>query len=321
MNIEENSMNDTGYDVIVIGGGPAGLSAAQYASRSGLKTLVIDKNPGAGALGSTLKIENYPGVPASMTGTELLEIFRKQAEGFGAKILRDQVYGVELEGKEKKIYTAGGEYTAKSVIIATGSMGRKPGISGEEKLIGRGVSYCATCDAPFHRGKEVAIAGGISEIIEEIDGVLKFVSKIHLIPQGAGMTDELTGVLTSNPQINFIEGAKVIAINGESSVTSVSVKTKNGAEEDIPVSAVFLYLHGNSPVIDYLYDTVKTSEGGCLSVNREDMSASIPGVFAAGDVSCKKVRQVVLATAEGCLAALSAEKYLAKREGFRAQWG
>lgn len=313
-------MTDNQYDVIIIGGGPAGLSAAQYTSRAGLKTLVLDKNPHAGALGYANRIENYPGVPTPMAGTELLEIFRKQAESFGSQIIKDQVYGVDLTDDTKKVFAGEGEYSTRTIIIATGSMGRKPGIEGEERLTGRGVSYCATCDAPFHKNKEVVIAGNISEIMEELDSVLKVVSKAHIIPQAKGMTDELRNALGSEPDINLLEGAKIKSINGEKSVSSVTIIKNDNTTEDIEVSGVFLYFHGNSPIVDFLYGTLETAEEGCLHVNREDMSTSVPGVFAAGDVSCGKIRQIVLATAEGCLAALAAEKYISKRKGFRSQW-
>ena len=314
-------MTKNGYDVIVVGGGPAGLSAAQYASRAGLKTLVIDKNPLSGALGSSSMVENYPGVLSPMPGPELLNLFRKQAEKFGAEIIKDQVHGIDFTDENRTVFAGSGEYRAPAIIIATGSMGRKPSIEGEERLTGRGVSYCATCDASFHSGKEAAIAGYISEIAEELDQILKHVSKVHLVPQTKGMTDELRGIFNNEKKINLIENAKLKSINGENSVSSITIAEADGSEKEIEVSAVFLYLHGNKPVVDFLYESLQLSEEGCLIVNKEDMSTSIPGVFAAGDVSCRKVRQVVLATSEGCLAALSAERFLSKRDGFRAQWG
>jgi thioredoxin reductase (NADPH) len=307
------------YDTVIIGGGPAGLSAAQYTARAGLTTLVIDKNPLAGALGSTSKIENYPGVPKKMTGPELLNIFREQAAAFGAEIVKDQVYGVDFSGEEKKIITGDGGYSAKTVIIATGSMGRKPSIPGEEAFTGRGVSYCATCDAPFFKGREVAMAGSLDEIFEEIGSVLKFVSKIYLITNAKEVKPEMLDELKANPSVELMTASRIKEITGTAAVEKIIVEGPGGTKE-IAVPAVFLYLHGNKAIIDFLYDSVKASDEGCLCVNHEDMSTSIEGVFAAGDVSCRKVRQVVLATAEGCLAALSAEKFINRRSGFKAQW-
>ena len=156
-------MTDTLYDVIIIGGGPAGLSAAQYAARSGMKTIVLDKSSTAGALAFTSKIENYPGLPDPISGKDLLDIFRKQATAFGAEYQEQQVVGVKLDDEIKEVFTMNGSFRGKSVIIATGSMGRKPTIKGEAEFLGRGVSYCAVCDAAFYRGKTVCVVGDSEE--------------------------------------------------------------------------------------------------------------------------------------------------------------
>ena len=302
------------YDVIIIGGGPAGLSAAMYAARTQLKTVVLDKNPTAGALGTTNKIENYPGIKQKMKGSELLSLFRDQAQSFGAHIIQVQATGVNLGGDTKEVMTADTVYRGKTVIIATGAMGRNPTIKGEASFMGRGVSYCATCDAPFFKGKDIAVVGAPEEILEELDTLVKFARTIYIISKKA---PEHLKTMESD-QIKVMSGHRVVQILGNTVVESIKVA---GPESDeIKVSGVFLYLHGNKPVSDFLYGTVDTTADGCIIVNKEDMSTSVDGVYAAGDVTCKKFRQVIIAAAEGCTAALSAEKYINKRRRARSQW-
>ena len=180
-NQSESLGQDGKYDVLIIGGGPAGASAAIYTARAGLKTLVIDKGLTAGALGITGKIANYPGVSEQITGAELLERMRGQAESFGAQFVSDKVIGVELTGEEKVVYGNQGTYNSRSVIIATGSMGRGSRVKGEDRLLGRGVSYCATCDGAFYREKEVMVAGNSDEAVEEALFLTKFASRVHFL--------------------------------------------------------------------------------------------------------------------------------------------
>ena len=165
---------DTMYDVVIIGGGPAGLSAAQYAARGRLNTLVLDKSKTAGALAFTSKIENYPGLPEPLPGNELLDIFREQAVGFGAEYVETQVIGAKLDAEIKEVYTMDKTYQAKTLIIATGSMGRKPSITGEKEFLGRGVSYCAICDAAFYKGKTVCVIGDSEEAVKEAGVLTRF---------------------------------------------------------------------------------------------------------------------------------------------------
>ncbi|OHD71437.1 MAG: hypothetical protein A2W19_10400 [Spirochaetes bacterium RBG_16_49_21] len=307
------------YDVIIIGGGPAGLSAAIYSSRAGLSTLVIDKSPNAGALGSAHKIENYPGMATPVSGSELLSLFRKQAESFGTSIIKEQVIGVNFESDPKEIFTNQDTFRAKAVIIATGSMGRNPSLPGEEKFRGRGVSYCATCDAPFYKHREVAAAGELPEIIEEINQIAKFAKRVFIISRSKNLTREQEEIVTRHPHVELKLGCSVKEIRGSENVTALLTADPSGAPEEIPVDGIFIYLRGNQPVVDFLYGAVDMTDG-CIMLNDHGMSTSVKGVFAVGDVTCKKIRQVVVAASEGCIAALSAEQYINQRERVRSQW-
>jgi len=304
------------YDVVIIGGGPAGISAAIYASRAKLKTLVLDKNPNAGALAAAERIENYPGIPGGISGKELLTLFRRQAEMFGAEIVQAQVMAVDFSEEMKKVITPEGTYTGRTVIIATGSMGHKPTIAGEERFIGRGVSYCATCDAPFFRDKIVAVVGEVDKVREEMEVIAKFASKVYLISPKRG--DETTWKKHSE-KIELLAGAQVVEIFGSEVVEGVRIKDADNKERKIALSGVFMFLQGSKPIVDFLYGALEMGEDGCINVN-EEMGTSVEGVYAAGDVRCRKIRQVILAAADGCIAALSAEKYLNKRKRARVQW-
>lgn len=310
------------YDLIIIGGGPAGLSAAQYAARAKLKTVVLDKSSTAGALAFTSKIENYPGHTEPLSGKELLDIFRKQAVGFGAEYLDDtQVVGVNPEGEIKEVQTMQGTFRGKAVIIATGSMGRKPAIKGEKEFLGRGVSYCAICDAPFFKGMAVCVIGDSEEALKEAGVLARHAGKVYLISPAKKLKapDDHPALAASN--IEVLTGRMVTAIEGAEGVERVRISDIEGNNESvIELSGVFVYLHGNKPVVDFLGEAIELSEDECVVTNRL-METSIPGLFAAGDVSCTEVRQVVVAAANGCVAALSAEKYIFHRRRRRLDWG
>jgi thioredoxin reductase (NADPH) len=307
------------YDVVIIGGGPAGLSASQYTSRAKLKTVVIDKSPTAGALAYSSKIENYPGLIEPLPGKELLDIMRKQAAGFGAHYIEAQVAGVNLSGEIKEVMTMETTYKAKTVIVATGSMGRKPTIKGEGEFLGKGVSYCAICDAAFFKGKTVCIIGSSEETIKEAGVLAKFAETVYLISPAQQLKAEDHPIL-KQPHIKIMLGYTVTSIVGNNVVERVTMVDSNKKETTLDVSGVFVYLHGNKPIIDFLIGAIETGEDGCITVNRM-METSVQGVFAAGDVSCTGVRQVVVAASEGCIAALSAERYLYNRKRFRMDWG
>lgn len=312
--MEENEI----YDVIIIGGGPAGLTAGQYASRAKLKTIIIDKSPTAGALAYSSKIENYPGLSRPMTGKKLLEIMRKQAKKFGAKYIEAQVIGVNLTEDIKEVITMEKTYKGRTVIIATGSMGRKPTIKGEGEFLGRGVSYCAICDAAFYKGMKVCVIGNSEEAVKEAKVLTRFAETVYLIsPTPELHIDDQSSI--TEPNLKVIYDNRVISIEGNDLVEKVRMRDSQDKETELPVAGVFVYLHGSKPVVDFLYDSIEKGKDDCIIVN-EMMETSLPGVFAAGDVTCTGVRQVVIAAAQGCLAALSAEKYLLKRAKVKFDW-
>jgi len=307
------------YDVIIIGGGPAGLTAAQYAARANLKTIVIDKSPTAGALAFTNKIENYPGLAKPMSGKELLDIFRTQAINFGAEYIEEQVVGVKLEGEIKEAYTINNTYKGKTIIVATGAMGRKPSIKGEKEFIGRGVSYCAICDAAFYRDLTVSVIGNSDEAMKEADILTRFAKKVYIITPSK--KPAVGNLLLSTGKVEVITNHRVISIEGTDIVKRIRIQEiETGIEQDIDTDGVFIYLHGNKPIVDFLNYALELSDDECIVANKM-METSIPGVFTAGDVTCIEVRQVVVASAYGCIAALSAEKYIQHRKRRRYDWG
>lgn len=313
-------MTEELYDVTIIGGGPAGLSAAQYSSRANLKTIVLDKSQTAGALAYASKIENYPGLSEPVSGKELLDIFRNQALSFGAEYVETQVVGVNFDCEIKEVFTMDKTYRTKSVIVATGSMGRKPGIPGEEQFLGKGVSYCAICDAAFFRDQTVCVLGDSEEAVKEAGVLTKFAKTVYLIAPSKELNVSADNPSLTSERIRIMTGFRVVSIEGNDLVTKIKVKnTGTGAVQDMPVDGVFVYLYGSQPVVDFLNSTVTLSEKACIMTHRM-METSIPGVFAAGDVTCSEVRQVVIAAAYGCIAALSAEKYIHHRTRSKFDW-
>ncbi len=304
---------------MIIGGGPAGLSAAQYASRSKLKTIVLDKSKTAGALAYTGHIENYPGVRGPISGKELLDLFREQAIEFGAEYIEAQVVGVNIEGEVKEIFTMEGNYKGKSVIIATGSMGRKPAIRGEAEFLGRGVSYCAVCDAAFFKGKIVCVIGNSEEAVKEAGYLTRFAETVHLISPTPNLK------VTDHPaleaqNLKVLLGHTVTSIEGGDTVEKINLVDAEKKEYQLAMAGVFVYIHGSKPIVDFLYGSVPLTEEECLDANRM-METPIPGVFAAGDVKCTEIRQVVTAASDGAVAALSAEKFLHHRGRHKYDWG
>jgi thioredoxin reductase (NADPH) len=307
------------YDVIVIGGGPGGATAALYAARADLKTLVLDKSLAAGALGMTTNVDNYPGLP-NATGPEIVKAIRQQAESFGAEFRQEQVIGVSLQQDPKEVYTAAGAYKGRVVILATGGMGRSNFVPGEEALVGRGVSYCATCDAAFFRGQPVAVVGNTEQAAEEALFLAKFASKVLLVHPGREPkgSPELLAELRANPKIEFVSG-RLLAVLGEHKVTGIQIAGEGG-EQVLGVSGVFIFLQGNKPVTDYLMGSVPTTPEGWIQVNPETFETMVPGVYAIGDLLCKEVKQAVIAAAEGCQAAIHAEKQIRGRKKALRDW-
>lgn len=309
------------YDVIIVGGGPAGTSAAIYTARSALRTLVIDKGLTAGALGLTGKISNYPGVPGPISGADLVETMRQQAESFGASFLTDKVVGVDLLGPRKRIIAGTHTYLTKVLILATGSMGRTGAVPGEEELLGRGVSYCATCDGAFFRDQKVAVVGNNDEAVEEALFLTRYADTVYLISPTPTLKARpaLAAGVEEDRRIKIHLGTRLKKIEGNGTVSGVRIHPRGGSETLLPVSGAFVYLQGGKPITDYLMEQLDTEEGGCLAVDGE-MQTTVPGVFAIGDLLCDHIKQAVVAAADGVVAAMAADKYIRGREQIRTDW-
>lgn len=309
------------YDVLVIGGGPAGVTAAMYTARAGLHTMVIDKGLTAGALGITGKIANYPGLSETISGAELLSRMREQAASFGAEFVFDKVIGVDFNHATKMVYANQAVYTGRSVIISTGSMGRGTRVKGEDHLLGRGVSYCATCDGAFYRDREVAVAGSSDEAVEEALFLTKFARRVHFlsptpeVKAPAALVEELQ----QNPRVILRKGASLLEVLGENKVEAVRFVQRGQPEETLPVAGVFIYLQGGKPETDFLQGQLDVTDSGCLQVNHE-FQTSIEGVYAVGDVLCDHIKQAVIAAGEGATAAIALEKNLHGRSKMTVDW-
>ena len=306
------------YDVIIIGGGPAGLAAGQYAARGQLKTVILDKSATAGALAYSSRIENYPGLTQPLPGKKLLDIMRKQAIDFGAEYIETQIIGVNIADEIKEAIAMDRGFSGKTMIIGTGSMGRKPGIKGEGEYLGRGVSYCAVCDAAFYRGLKVCVIGNSEEAVKEAGVLSRVAETVYLISPSQKLHVQDHPVLKA-PNVKVLLGYRVTSIEGQQLVEKIRMQDSEDKETELELAGVFVYLHGNKPVVDFLFGAIETKEDGCIPVNSM-METSVPGVFAAGDVTCTEIRQVVVAASQGCIAALSAERYLYKRKKVRMDW-
>lgn len=309
------------YDVIIIGGGPAGTSAAIYTARADLRTLVVDKGLTAGALGVTAKISNYPGIPGPISGAELVDTMRQQAESFGAEFLTDKVVGVDLLSDPKMVMAGTNAYQTKTIIVATGSMGRTSSVAGEGEFLGRGVSYCATCDGAFFRGQPVAVIGNNDEALEEALFLTKFAEQVHLVVPTPALKarESLVAEVSDHPKIEVQLGTRLKEIVGNGRVEGVRLHPRGGTEEFLPVEGAFVYLQGGQPITDYLMGQLEPSAEGCLVVDRE-MQTNIPGVFAVGDLLCEHIKQAVIAAADGVKAAIAADKYIHGRAKLQTDW-
>jgi thioredoxin reductase (NADPH) len=321
MNVSDTSAEGALLDVLIIGGGPAGAAAAVYAARAGRTTLVIDKGIQAGALGMSRKIANYPGIPEDVSGAEVVGRMRLQAERFGARFVSDKITATQLDGEVKIAWGGKDAYRARAVIIATGSMGRSQTLPGEERLAGRGVSYCATCDGFFFKDQAVAVVGATDEAVEEALFLTRFATQIYLLAPREELlcSPALAAELAASKGIDVRRSTTLVEVTGETSVDGVTVRTRGGDEERIAVTGVFIYLQGGRPIVDFLAEQIPLSKGGCLGVDAF-FQTPIPGVFAAGDVLCKHLKQAVIAAAEGAGAAVAADRFLSGREKLRPDW-
>ncbi|MEH7440357.1 FAD-dependent oxidoreductase [Neobacillus drentensis] len=317
--VNQRVLNEV-YDFVTIGGGPAGASAAVYAARGKLKTLVIDKAPKAGTLAITHKIANYPGVREEVTGLELLTRMQAQAKDFGAEFVRSTVLSVNFSDEIKKIEIAEGTIQAKSVFIGVGAKAPSSKINGEEEFTGRGVSYCSTCDAAFYLDQVVAVVGDNDEAIHEAETLAKYCKEVKLlIPTEQLKGDADLSLLEANPKVEIFRRHRVREILGTDSVEKIVVLTDKKVEQVWDVDGIFLYLGGMKPGTDFLNGAVMRDEEGYVVVD-EYLRTNIDGVFAGGDARRTPIKQAVISAADGAIAALSAEQHVNKRTKLRPQY-
>lgn len=298
------------YDLIIIGGGPAGLTAGLYASRAKLKTLLIEKKAAGGQIATTEHIENYPGF-AQGSGQELVKIMEEQSARFGTEFLAAGATAVDFSAQEKIITTGKGEFRAPAVIIATGCSARRLEVPGEKELIGRGVSFCATCDGAFYEDLPVMVVGGGDAAVEEALYLTRFVEKVYLVHRRDALraTKIVQDRAFSNPKIEVVWNSVVEELQGDELLERVVVRNvQDGRKTEIDVNGIFIYI-GFLPNTGFLAGQIRLNKSGYI-VTDDWMETSVPGVFAAGDCREKLLRQVVTATGDGATAAFAVEKYL-----------
>jgi thioredoxin reductase (NADPH) len=300
-------------DVIVVGSGPAGYTAALYTARAQLRPLVFEGSQYGGALMNTTDVENYPGFPDGVAGPELMDQIRTQAERFGAELVTDDVIGVDLTGETKIVRTHSAEYAARSVIIATGSAYKKLGVPGEERLSGHGVSWCATCDGFFFRNQDIVVVGGGDTAMEEATFLTRFGKSVTIVHRRDSLRASriMQDRAFTNDKINFVWDSEVVEVLGEASVTGVRIRNVKTGEERVLDAAGFFVAIGHDPRSDLFRGQVRLDEEGYVLVDAPSTHTSVPGVFAAGDVVDHVYRQAVTAAGTGCAAALDAERFLA----------
>jgi thioredoxin reductase (NADPH) len=305
-------MSDTVRDVIIIGSGPAGYTAAVYTARASLKPLLIEGVQYGGALMNTTEVENFPGFPDGITGPELMDSMRKQAERFGAEIISDDATVVDLTGVIKRVTVGGEEFLARSVILATGSAYRELGVAGEKRLSGHGVSWCATCDGFFFRGKDIAVVGGGDSAVEEATFLTRFGESVTIVHRrGALRASKIMAERAmSNPKISFAWNSTVDDVLGEDSVTGLALRdTETGETRILDVGGVFVAI-GHDPRNELIKDQITLDDEGYVVVDAPHTRTNLPGVFACGDLVDHTYRQAITAAGSGCAAALDVEHYL-----------
>jgi thioredoxin reductase (NADPH) len=299
------------YDVIIIGGGAAGLTAGIYGARAGLTTLLLEKGLIGGLATTTDLIENYSGFPDGISGRDLMEKMRAQAEKFGTEFIQAEAKGITQREKQFEVQTTQKMYRASAIIVATGTVPKKLHIPGEDELRGRGISYCATCDGPLFKGRDIAVIGCGNSGLQEGYFLLKFVKSITFVEFLPHMTGEkiLQERLKNKTNTTFFLNHMLIHIHGKERVESITVRNRaNNEEKTIDVGGVFIYV-GYTALSDFLKDTVRLDNNGFI-VTDENLQTSVPGIFAAGDIRSKKIRQVITSCAEGAEAAIHAHHYI-----------
>lgn len=307
-------MSDQVHDVIVIGSGPAGYTAAIYTARAELRPLVFEGTSFGGALMTTTEVENYPGFRSGIMGPDLMDEMREQALRFGADLQMEDVEAVSLEGPVKKVVTAGGEtHLARAVILAMGAAARYLGVPGEQELLGRGVSACATCDGFFFKDQDIAVVGGGDSAMEEATFLTRFARSVTLVHR----RDEFRASkimlerARSNEKITFLTNTGVVAVEGDTTVTGLRVRNViSGEESTLPVTGVFIAV-GHDPRSELVRDVLDVDPEGYVLVRAGSTATSLPGVFAAGDLVDRTYRQAITAAGSGCAAAIDTERWLA----------
>ena len=299
------------FDVIVLGGGPAGYTAAMYTARAGLSTLVIEKLYAGGQMTQTPNIENYPGFPQGIDGVLLGMNFQAGAQNAGVRTLNAEVTEVKLHGNEKVLTTAGGDYIGKTVIVATGADHRHLGLEREWELTGRGVTYCATCDGMFYRGKTVAVVGGGNSAASEALVLSRIAKKVYLIHRRDSLraSKSYHEKLQQADNVEFIWNSQVSGLLGEEKLSGVVLQNVNsGQDQELQLDGLFISI-GRNPTTELFRGQLELDENGYI-VADESTRTNIPGVYAVGDVRTKEVRQIVTAAADGATAAHYAEEEL-----------
>ena len=307
-------------DLIIIGGGPAGYTAALYAARANLEPVVIEGFQWGGQLMITSDVENYPGYAEGVLGPEMMKDFRRQAERFGAEFVSDDVTRVDFSEQPFRIWVGEEEYRSEAVIIATGADARKLGLPSEQRLQARGVSYCAVCDAAFFREKEIVVVGGGDSAMEEAIFLTKFADKVTLVHRREEFraSQIMEDRARANDKIEFVTNAVVEEVLGENSVTGVTIRDVNTDETtELPADGLFVAI-GHDPNTKLFVGQLELDDAGYIVTKPGSTETSVEGVFAGGDVVDHTYRQAVTAAGMGCMTALDAERWLAAREGHLA---
>lgn len=303
-------------DLIIIGGGPAGYTAAVYAARANLKPLVIEGFDRGGQLMLTSDVENYPGYPDGVLGPTMMADLRRQAARFGSEFVSDDATSVDLTRRPFRVYVDGHEYCTRTVIVATGASARWLGLASERRLLGRGVSACATCDGAFFREQRIIVVGGGDSAMEEAAFLTRFARHVTIVHRRADFraSQIMLERARQNTKIDFILGAVVDAVLGENTVEGVRLRsTTSGATWEVAADGVFVAI-GHEPNTRLFLDHLDHDEAGYVLTKPDSTETNVPGVFAAGDVKDRTYRQAITAAASGCMAALDAERFLANEK-------
>ena len=319
--MDKANIPDNVYDIVIIGGGPAGLTAGIYASRASLRTLLIEGASSISQITVTDTIENYPGMPEGIGGFDLVERFKKQALQFGLEIASEDVTGIAMTRWDStegwKVTSAGRDYEALAVIVATGAYWRKLGVRGEDVFIGKGVSYCATCDGPIYRNRDVVVIGGGDAAVQEAIFLTNFARKVTIVHRRNRLraTKALEKRALANSKIDFAWNSVVEEISGGNVVEKVKIRDAKSpdVEREIPAQGVFIFI-GLTPKTDLVRGIIDLDDGGYIVVDR-DMKTSARGIFAGGDCIRKGLRQVITACGDGATAAASAQHYVEELKG------